>query len=100
MRLLLLIQVSLGLVACVMITMPAIAPLQTADTSVTQSRQALSIPELAPVPDVPDIPPAIAKDRSKTEDILVAKIKELRDYGKYANEVVEQMRQERRTSCH
>lgn len=96
MKLILSTAVTLGLVACVMITMPG-HPNQPLSTG---NCQALSIPSLEPVPDVPVITDAIARDRGKTEDILVAKIKELRDYGKQAQNTLDTLRTRQQSLCH
>lgn len=57
------------------------------------------LPELPPVPEVPYISPADAKSRDKSDDILVAKIKELREYGKRVKYSVEEAHREHLKSC-
>lgn len=96
MKLLMSTAVTMTLVACVMITIPG----QPAFAPTSTSCQALSIPTLEPVPDVPVITDVIAKDREKTEDVLVAKIKELRDYGKRAQKTLDYLREHQQTLCH
>ena len=99
MKIFLLFISALGLVACVMITMPVPTAATQAEV-IGSGCAALSIPSLKPVPDVPVISPEIAKDRGRTEDILVAKIKELRNYGKVAHQTLEDLRDAQRKNCH
>lgn len=44
------------------------------------------MPEIKPIPGVPEIPDDIVADRNKTDTILVDKINELRHYAKYVKE--------------
>lgn len=57
------------------------------------------LPELPPIPEVPYISPSDAKSRDKSDDILVAKIKELREHSKRVKQAVEEAHREHLKSC-
>lgn len=99
----LLIAVAIVLLSCVYVvngTPPSVdttmPPLQFRTTLACQPMAPLEFP---PIPAVPVLSESEAADRDKSDTILVEKIRELRDYAKKVEDLVEEQRVRQLKTC-